>query len=167
MILLKKYKSIIITVVVILMGLSIGYILWPKIPSDAVGLYFFKEGKLAKIYRTVGEGNVTPEWAMRELLAGPGKESLNGYITEIPKGTELVGLEIDHKVAYANFSRELESYGGGTARVRSLVAQIVYTLTEFPDIEKVKILLNGSSNVVLGSEGLEISDPLSRKELGF
>ena len=161
-------KKSFITIIVIILAIgALGYWFWPKGSDGAVALYFLKDSSIAKIYRNVGKENVNPERAIKELVRGPKVDKLLGYFTEIPDGAKVLNVNIEDGTAYVNFSKQLGAYGGGASRVRALVAQIVYTLTEFPEIKKVRILVNGSKNVVLGSEGYEISAPLSREDVKF
>ena len=45
--------------------------------------------------------------------------------------------------AYADFSKELYSYGGGSCFAEAIETSIVNTLTQFPQVEKVVILVEG------------------------
>lgn len=161
-------RKAIIAILVIIIAIGVmGYLFWPKANDGSVALYFLKDSSIEKTYRNVGKVNVNPERAIKELVRGPKVDKLLGYFTEIPDGTKVLNVNIEDSTAYVNFSRQLGAYGGGASRVRALVAQVVYTLTEFPEVTKVRILVNGSKNVVLGSEGYEISAPLSRQDVEF
>jgi len=45
--------------------------------------------------------------------------------------------------AYADFSKELYSYGGGSCFAEAIETSIVNTLTQFPQVERVVILIEG------------------------
>ena len=70
--------------------------------------------------------------AVNALLAGPSAaEQAAGVGTSIPEGTELLGLSIDGGVATVDLSRTFES-GGGSLSMFNRLAQLTYTLTQFP-----------------------------------
>ena len=82
--------------------------------------------------------------AVDALLAGPSAaERAAGLGTSIPEGTELLGLSIDGGVATANLSRTFES-GGGSLSMFNRLAQLTYTLTQFPSVHGVNLELEGS-----------------------
>lgn len=129
-------------------------------------LYFFKDGKLISVQRDYQGAAPIPAIALEFLLAGPnGEEAQKGYYSQIPSGVRMLGVWVENKIARADLSRELEQYGGGAARVQGILKQIVYTLTEFPQISKVKILIEGHEREYLGPEGYIIDRPLGRKDL--
>jgi spore germination protein GerM len=53
------------------------------------------------------------------------------------------GVRIKDGIAYADFSKELYSYGGGSCRVEAIESAIENTLRQFPGVEEVKILVEG------------------------
>ena len=83
--------------------------------------------------------------ALNELLIGPTKEErTKGY--EFGPWIDKVmvrGVKIENKVAYADFSKEFYSYGGGSCRVEAIRTAIGNTLKQFPGVEKVAILVEG------------------------
>jgi hypothetical protein len=83
--------------------------------------------------------------------------------TEIPEGTTFLGLRIDAGIATVNLSREFES-GGGSASMLGRLAQVVYTLTQFPTVERVRFELDGEPVQVLGGEGIVLADPVGRDD---
>ena len=54
----------------------------------------------------------------------------------IPAGTRLLGLSIAGQIATVDLSSEFES-GGGATSVLGRLAQVVYTLTQFPTVTSV------------------------------
>jgi germination protein M len=102
--------------------------------------------------------------AMEHLLAGPtDPERVEGVQTQIPDGTELLGLSIDKGIARVDLTSEFES-GGGSASMTMRLAQVVYTLTQFPSVKGVRFALDGETIDVLGGEGVVIDHPLTRKD---
>ena len=81
----------------------------------------------------------------------------------MPVSTRLLNLKIQNGVAYANFSPNLMRFGGGSSTELLLVSAIVNTLTEFPEIKAVQILIDGKKADTLAGH-VDISEPLSRSE---
>ena len=93
-----------------------------------VTLYFLQGGELAAVQREIPATRAVGLAALGALAAGP----VEGLATDLPAGTKFASLTVS----------------GGTARVsvtpplgaaRPAIAQIVYTLTQFPSIERVVI----------------------------
>lgn len=99
--------------------------------------------------------------AMELLMAGPKNKDLLPVISPVAK---LISIKVKDKVAYVNFSEKLkkENPGGSTNEILTIGA-IVNTLTEFPEIKKVQILIEGKVVQTLSGH-LDISEPLSRSE---
>jgi hypothetical protein len=104
----------------------------------------------------VGETRLTdrpdlPQAALDALLLGPSDvEKFNGEQTNIRAGTRTSSLTIDNGVAQVGFNRLFE-----TAKTRPQVAQVVFTLTQFPEIKKVQFLIDGQTN---GATGVAAQD---------
>ncbi len=138
--------------------------LQPK--GTAVKVYFFKGEKLTAVERPLSANEAPLSKALTELISGPSEtERGQGISTQIPRGTKVLSMLIKDDIAIINFNRKLENYGGGSARLEGMIAQIVYTATEVPGIKKVWIWMEGEKELVLGGEGLVLDKPLSRRDL--
>jgi hypothetical protein len=120
------------------------------------------------LYLTYGSHEPTSKVgtaALEALLRGPvpGDQPDAHLDTSIPSGTQLLGLEIDDGIARVDLSSEFES-GGGSASMQMRLAQVVYTLTQFPTVKGVVFSLDGQPIEVLGGEGVIIDHPLTRQE---
>lgn len=101
--------------------------------------------------------------AMEELLVGPsGAEAEADVFTAIPEGTELLDLDISDGTATVDLSSEFERSGGGSFAERMQLAQVVYTLTQFPTVDDVVLEIDGERVEVFGSHGIVIDDPMKR-----
>ncbi|HSL58499.1 MAG TPA: Gmad2 immunoglobulin-like domain-containing protein [Acidimicrobiales bacterium] len=118
-----------------------------------VRVYFVLGEHVATAGRDV-EAPAVADGAMRALLAGPeGIEAELGMGSEIPEGTELLGVDVADGVATVDLSREFES-GGGSLSMTVRVAQVVMTLTQFDTVDSVDIRLDGEPVEAIGGEGV-------------
>jgi germination protein M len=131
--------------------------------SSIVRSYFLREEKVGPVAREA-IGDAVARGAMVGLLQGPTEaEQEIGFSTTIPEGTELLGLSIDDGTATVDLSEEFGS-GGGSLSMSGRVAQVVYTLTQFPTVSAVLFELEGEPVSALGGEGLEIGEPQTRAD---
>lgn len=145
--------------------------LWAFRPRTRPALVYFvrwdpqtNSGQLVAALRWV-RGRTRADWvagAVRELLAGPTEEEqAQGYSTEIPRGTRLLGVRVQGKTAYLDLSREFEA-GGGSASMLARLYQVVYTATHFPGVEEVRVEIEGRVRESLGGEGVLVDVPVRR-----
>lgn len=99
------------------------------------------------------------EAAFQELLAGPTDAALG---STIPQGTKLRSVNIQNDGIHVDLSQEFTK-GGGSASMTSRLAQVLYTATTLQPDAKVWINVEGKPLEVLGGEGLELDQPLTRK----
>ncbi|MEM1392233.1 MAG: GerMN domain-containing protein [Cyanobacteria bacterium P01_A01_bin.80] len=98
------------------------------------------------------------EATFNNLLAGPTEGSGS---TAIPTETKLLGVKAEGDEVRVNLSDDFQS-GGGSAGMIGRVGQVVYTATTLNPQAKVYLELNGEQVEVLGGEGLELDQPLTR-----
>lgn len=124
-------------------------------------VYFMKGEEPAAVTRQIPYTHKVGKAAVELLLAGPtADEKARGLSSEIPAGTKLRGLNVENGVATVDLTAKYES-GGGTLSMHSRLGQLVYTLTEFPTVQKVQLRLEGKNIDALGGEGLVIGSGLS------
>jgi hypothetical protein len=127
-----------------------------------VVLYWVVGEELQPEYRRIPYTQAVGTAALELLLAGPQQPGLS---TAIPATEEvqsypgrqpdwgdqvrLLGLTIEDGVATANFSQEMRAYGGGSARVQMIRAQITRTLLQFPTVQEVRIAVEGEVETAL------------------
>jgi germination protein M len=110
--------------------------------------------------RTVAVGRA----AMQALLAGPTRqERRHGVGTVIPAGTTLLGLTLDHGTATVDLSSDYQA-GGGALSMTVRLAQVVYTLTQFPTVKRVDFALDGRPVTVFSNEGIVLDRPQTRSD---
>lgn len=130
-----------------------------------LGSFTGNEG-LVPVLREVPETKAVATAAMTALLAGPKGAELGSrpaMFTAIPDGTQLLGVTIADGIATADLSREFES-GGGSYSVRARLAQVVYTLTQFPTVDGVLFKIAGKPVTTFSSEGLVLDGPVDRAD---
>jgi germination protein M len=134
-------------------------------PQTVTYQVWFAQGEsLFVTYRTQDATPRVGAAALEALLAGPSEfEQGYGLTTAVPEGTEFLGLTIYDGIAHVDLSSEYES-GGGTLSMSMRLAQVVYTLTQFPTVNGVVFSLDGQPIDVLGGEGIVIDHPLTRRD---
>ena len=131
--------------------------------ESVVRAYFLRGEKVGPVARDAVGSDVAAD-AIAGLLAGPDQtETQLGFSSTIPAGTTLLGLSVDGGVATVDLSQEFAS-GGGSLSMGGRVAQVVYTLTQFPTIDSVQFSIEGSPVTVLGGEGLMLDAPQTRAD---
>lgn len=128
-----------------------------------VTVYFSYGGEAALgVPREIPETQAVGRAAMEELLEGPSDAERTTWPllwTQIPAGTELLGLEIKPGgVAEVDLSGEFDD-GGGTYSMTARLAQVVYTLTQFSTVDSVEFYIDGQKVEVFSSEGLILDHP--------
>lgn len=86
--------------------------------------------------------------ALEALFAGPSQQSK--LLPIFPKGTKVLGFSLKQGTAYLNLNRSATQLNVGSSTEVLAVASIVNTLTKFPDVFKVKILIEGREVESLG-----------------
>lgn len=122
----------------------------PEVKSKEVTLYFANKKyvdsgdesieKLISENRTIEYNDLTLEEAIvRELIVGP-KDKDNLY-TEIPENAKLLSVEVKDKIAYVDFASD--GMNGGSLQETFTINQIVASLVQLDNVDKVQFLLDG------------------------
>jgi germination protein M len=123
-----------------------------------------------------GVEGVAPTLRVVPKTAGLARAALNALLdseqildqysqlsTAIPVGSKLLGISIKNGVATVDLSSEFES-GGGSASAKYRLAQVVYTLTQFPTVKQVAFELDGEPVTVFSGEGIVLDEPSDRED---
>jgi germination protein M len=135
--------------------------------EDPIERFSFEVWYLAgeKLHRATRSDVRTPSvgsTALEALLRGPtSEETAAGVNTAIPAGTDLLGLDIDNGTATVDLTSDYAS-GGGALSIRMRLAQVVYTVTQFPTVSSVAFRLDGDPVTTFSSAGIEVDKPLRR-----
>ncbi len=126
-------------------------------------LYFSDEQAehLIPEVRQVEETASIAKVAVEELVKGP-KET--GLHATIPSETKVLNVDIIKGVAYVNFSQDLidKHWGGSTGELMTITS-LVDTLTEFKNIQKVQIMVEGKVVDTIAGHA-DTSRPFARDE---
>ncbi len=133
------------------------------------------EKVVLKVYRIAPDGeNLTAESCERELKAGqkPEEVAVNILLGEAPKdkklssafpaGVKLRGLKVENSMAVADLSKDIIKPGGSMPEML-MVYSLVNTLTEFPAIKNVQILIEGKKVETISGH-MDVFDPLKRND---
>lgn len=129
----------------------------------SITLYFSDEQAehLVPEVREVEDTAAIAKVAVEELIKGP---KANGLHATIPSETKVLNVDIIKNVAYVNFSKELiEKHWGGSTGELMTITSLVDTLTEFKNIQKVQILVEGKVVETIAGHA-DTSSPLARDE---
>ncbi len=109
--------------------------------------------------RTIPYTQAVARAAMEELIKGPSSGS--GLLAVFPSSVKVLGVSIEEGVCTVNLSKEIltdkAAQGGAGAEVEGLaLASIANTLTEFPTVQKVRLLIEGKRSGTV--DGFRIED---------
>jgi hypothetical protein len=130
-----------------------------------ISLFFVLGEKTRAVQVRIPRTQAIGTAALEDLLWGPPPPNLAGFTTAIPTPQEVLSypgrqpdwgqrvmlrkLTIVDGVATADFSREMQAYGGGSLRVTLIRQQITQTLVQFPTVNEVVIAIEGQTESVL------------------
>jgi germination protein M len=135
------------------------------VPSSlSLEVWFVRDDRLVEQRRTHSRTLAVATAAVQALLAGPNRaERASRVSTAIPAGTRLLGISIKGGVATVDLTFEYQS-GGGSLSMQLRLGQVVYTLTQFPTVRKVRFRLDGTPVNVFSGEGIVLDHPVGRND---
>ena len=132
--------------------------------TTTVNVYYSRDEKICAAVRVVPKTQEVGAAAMKALLQGPtDEEKAAGMFSTIPEGTTFLGLSIKDGIATVDLSKEYAS-GGGSLSMMMRLAEVIFTITQFPTVDGVNFKLDGKAIDVLGGEGLILDHPMSRAD---
>ena len=97
--------------------------------------------------------------AAKELVTGTKEPGLTAIF---PKGVRILSVKVEGDLATVDFSKELtHKFIGGSTGEQMLVSALVNTMTEFPEIERVLITVEGERIETIAGH-LDTSEPFTR-----
>lgn len=133
----------------------------PAPETTVVKVYFAdpETALLRAVERTVS-ADMPDVQALMALWEGPREGE--GLDSAIPEGVSSVDLQVENGLATLDLSKEFrEGFPQGAFGNLAIYA-IVNTLTEFPEVEAVDILIEGQAVETLGE--ISLAEPLTRNE---
>lgn len=161
----KVFKLIIILIVLIFAVYAVYYFISQTdllVKEKTINLYFSTEDAmyLESEERTIKGKNLYIE-ALNSVIDGPSESELS---KTIPTGVEILDVSKNNDILQVNFSEELvKNHWGGSTGERITVYSIVYTLTQFEGIDRVKFLIEGKEvDTLVGHMDLSVPvEPVS------
>jgi spore germination protein GerM len=127
-------------------------------------VWFSRDDGLVSVRRTHEPTQLVATAALEALLEGPTPaERAAGLASAVPSGTRLLGISIRNAVATVDLTSEYQS-GGGSLSMQTRLGQVVYTLTQFPTVQKVRFRLDGAPVDVFSNEGIVLDHPVGRDD---
>jgi germination protein M len=119
------------------------------------------------VTRLVPKGEDVARATIQELIFGP--KTGSSLVSNILPSTELLEVAITGDTVTADFSKDLLSFGEQTVASAEAIQTIVLSLTENTGMEKVQIMVDGSSNVTAGKQTLDkpVNRPIQINERKF
>ena len=129
-------------------------------------IYLLLGQRLVPVQRQVPATLGVARAAMTALLAGPTPLEGSGpsaLSTLIPTGTQLLDVAVSNGVAIVDLTGQFEA-GGGSTSMFGRLAQVVYSLTQFPTVTGVTFRLDGQPVTTFSGEGIVLSGPSVRAD---
>lgn len=119
----------------------------------------------AKVERALPPSDSPMQDAIEAVIKGPSTDEAKRRLKSlIPAGVKILGATVRGNTAYVNFSEEFLFNTYGIEGYAGQLRQIVWTATEFRNVNDIQILVDGKRIDYLG-EGIWIGSPLSRDNL--
>jgi hypothetical protein len=132
--------------------------------STTLEVWFTKGEQLFRSTVTIESTPSVGRAAVEALIAGPPSETAeDGVSTQVPDATEFLGLSIADGIATVDLSGEFAT-GGGSLSERMRLAQLVFTLTQFPTVKGVLLHMDGKAVEAFSGEGIITDHALKRAE---
>jgi spore germination protein GerM len=121
-----------------------------------------KKLELAPVKIAVEGGNSSSELKslLERLLKGPANSDVT---SSIPQGTKLNSVKVANDGVHVDLSKSFTS-GGGSTSMQGRLGQVIYTASSLNPSNPVWISVEGEPLTVLGGEGLEVSQPMTRSD---
>jgi len=128
--------------------------------QELVVVYFSTpdEKNLVPVTLSIKPTNEAAKIAVEKLLAGPENDF---SLPTVPEGTKLKDIYLQGSTAYVDLTEEILTTPEETAE--QTIDALIFTLTEFPNIESVQILVDSQVEPAIGS--IDISKPLKRSQV--
>jgi len=137
---------------------------------NTVLYYKDDKGYLVPVMRKIPwpEGRGIGKAALRSLVDNPANRSdieALGLAPILPPNTEILGMNIKDGLSTVSFTSDILNYSSKEEE-ELILKGIVYTLTEFPTIDEVEIMIDNKRISTL-PYGTDVSKPLTRQDINY
>ncbi|MEW5820733.1 MAG: GerMN domain-containing protein [Cyanobacteriota bacterium] len=164
----KILRFTILIIILLLIAISALFIVkhTPSSSKNEINIFFSKvignEVVIEPIERKLIKGEDPLSRALAELIKGPTKtEKEKGFYSEIPEGTRIIEVKQTPDTVRININKQF-AYGGGSNSIVGRMKELTYTALDAEPIRKVYLDIDGEEAEIIGGEGLEIIQPLSK-----
>lgn len=136
-----------------------------KIEARLFYFWLSTEGDLTmkSVLRPMESDHYKLEGVISELLKGPATSEVDKhYMTFIPKDSRLNQVKLISQTVRLDFSEEFSFNPIGYEGFNAQLKQIVYTVTEFPQVNQVLFTIDGELRDYINGEAMFTGEPLSR-----
>lgn len=120
-----------------------------------------KNPEIAKEERVMKRYEILGETIIGEIIKGP---SVNSKLKPIlPKDTRVLSFSIKDNIAFINFSKEA-NISMTSSKEETCLKSIIWSLSQIPSVEKVKILIENKDIGIWGSH-FDLSKPIGKDDI--
>lgn len=132
--------------------------------TETVRVYLLRAGDVTPVARQIEPTQAVARAALEQLLAGPsGDERSAGLATDVPSDAKLEGVTIGGGVATVDLDAAFVR--GAEATIAPRLAQVVYTVTQFPTVSAVRFEQDGAPMPgVVDGHGIPLERPATRTD---
>jgi len=136
----------------------------PDANGLTLNLYFLRNGLVGVGHRRIASTPSVARAATELLLAGPTAEERSaGLSTVIPSDTRVRSIDLADGVLTVDVSKEFVA-NADAPTMRRRLAQLVFTLTQFPTVQSVRVRVDGAPTATFGTSGLTLDGALDRNQ---
>ena len=118
--------------------------------------------RLTRVNRTLATSNTPLVDTLNALLLGPvADESARGMVSFISPNTQILSARVEGHTAFISFNEYFQFSPYGSEGLASQIQQVVWTATEFPNVNDVQILIEGNRVDILHGN-IRIGSPIGR-----
>lgn len=142
----------------------------PAPAAEKTGQIFWlkdQDGRLQLVPEPITvAGDASPDAQVKtafDTLLSQSSNASQDAFTTIPAQTQLLDATVEADGIHVDLSSAFTS-GGGSASMTGRLGQVIYTATAFDADAPVWISVEGEALTLLGGEGLEVSQPMTRND---
>ncbi len=129
----------------------------------SINLYFYDENAMVLVpaSRSIRKTKELLRASIEELVKGPKVKSY--LVRTIPKGMD-IRVSIKRGTVFIDLPPDLEGLGGSVQNT-GIIHSLLYTVTQFPTVERVRFLIGGEERDVFGDPGIYIGEDFTTDDI--